>query len=86
MKRKRKTTRISAWLFSKDCSGVIKVSWRENYDWRQLPDGSVDGRRKKNKSGEDGSYRTAQVSHGDGRRKKSKTKEDGSYHSAEISP
>ena len=38
----------------------------------QLPDGSGDGRRKKNKSGEDGSYRTAQVSHGDGRRKKSK--------------
>ena len=27
------------------------------------------------KSGEDGSYRTAQVSHGDGRRKKSKTEE-----------
>ena len=27
---------------------------------RQLPDGSGDGRRKKNKSGEDGSYRTAQ--------------------------
>ena len=46
MKRKRKTTRISAWPFS---------------------------------SGEDGSYRTAQVSHGDGRRKKRKTEEDGSY-------
>ena len=28
--------------------------------------------KKKNRSGEDGSYRTAQVSHGDGRRKKSK--------------
>ena len=53
---------------------------------RQLTDGSGDGRRKKNKSGEDGSYRTAQVSHGDGRRKKSKTEEDGSYHSAEVSP
>ena len=54
--------------------------------WRQLPDGSGDGRRKKNKSGEDGSYRTAKVSHGDRRRKKGKTKEDGSYHSAEVSP
>ena len=53
---------------------------------RELPDDSGDGRRKKNKSGEDGSYRTAQVSHGDGRRKKSKTEEDGSYHSAEVSP
>ena len=41
---------------------------------RQLPDGSGDGRRKKNKSGEDGSYRTAQVSHGDGRRKKKRLK------------
>ena len=41
---------------------------------------------RKNKSGEDGSYITAQVSHGDGRRKKSKTEEDGSYHSAEVSP
>ena len=41
---------------------------------------------EKSKSGEDGSYRTAQVSHGDGRRKKSKTEEDGSYHSAEVSP
>ena len=37
------------------------MSWRENYDWRQLPDGSVDGRRKKNKSAEDGSYQTAQL-------------------------
>ena len=25
MKRKRKTTRISAWPFSKDCSGVMKM-------------------------------------------------------------
>ena len=39
--------------------------------------------KKENKSGEDGIYRTAQVSHGDG---KSKTEEDGSYHSAEVSP
>ena len=39
MKRKRKTTRISAWPFSKDCSGVMKM--------RLLPDGSGDGRRKK---------------------------------------
>ena len=39
----------------------MKMSWRENKDWRQLLDGSGDGRRKKNKSGEDGSYRTAQL-------------------------
>ena len=29
------------------------MSWRENLDWKQLPDGSGDRRRKKNKSGED---------------------------------
>ena len=29
MKRKWKITRISAWPFSKDCSGVMKMSWRE---------------------------------------------------------
>ena len=34
--------------------------------------------KKENKSEEDGSYWTAQVSHGDGRRKKRKTEEDGS--------
>ena len=34
-----------------------------------------DGRRKKSKTGEDGSYQTAQVGHGDGRTKKSKTGE-----------
>ena len=54
--KERKTTRISAWLFSKDCSGVMKMSWRENQDWRQLPDRLGDGQKKKNKSGEDGSY------------------------------
>ena len=64
----------------------MKMSWRENQDGRQLPDGLGDARGKKNKSGEDGSYRTAQVSHRDGRIKKSKTEEDGSYHSAEVSP
>ena len=42
--------------------------------------------KKESKSGEDGSYRTAQVGHGDGRRKKSKAEEDGSYHSAEVNP
>ena len=63
----------------------MKMSWKENKDWIRLPDGSGDGQRKKNKSGEDDSYLTAQVSHGDGRRKKSKTEEDGSYHSAEVS-
>ena len=36
---------------------------------RQLPDGSGVGRRKKNKSGEDGSYRTAQVMETDEERK-----------------
>ena len=66
MKRKRKTTRISAWPFSKDCSGVMKM--------RQLPDGSGDGRRKKNKSGEDCSYRTAQVSHGTEEERKARLK------------
>ena len=28
--KEHKTTRISAWSFSKDCSGVMKMSWREN--------------------------------------------------------
>ena len=28
--KERKTKRISARLFSKDCSGVMKMSWREN--------------------------------------------------------
>ena len=41
---------------------------------RQLPDGSGEGRRKKNKSGEDGSYRTAQVSHGDDEERKARLK------------
>ena len=54
------------------------MSWRENQDWRQLPDRLGDGRKKKNKSGEDGCYLTAQVSHIDGGRKKRKTEEDGS--------
>ena len=62
------------------------MSWRENYDWRQLPDGSGDGRRKKKKSGEDGSNRTAQVIHGDGRRKKSKTEEDGATTQLRLAP
>ena len=26
----------------------MKMSWRESSDWRQLPDGSGDGQRKKN--------------------------------------
>ena len=59
------------------------MSWREH---KQLPNGSGDGRRKKSKSGEDGSYQTAQVGHGDGGTKKSKTEEDGNYHLAEVSP
>ena len=28
--KERKTKGISAWLFPKDCSGVMKMSWREN--------------------------------------------------------
>ena len=28
--KERKTTRISAWPFSKDCTGVMKMRWREN--------------------------------------------------------
>ena len=36
------------------------------------------GRKKKSKTGEDGSYQMA--GDGDGRRKKSKTEKDGSYH------
>ena len=28
--KERKTKRISTCLFSKDCSGVMKMSWREN--------------------------------------------------------
>ena len=55
-------------------------------DWRQLPNGSGDGRRKKSKCVEDGSYQAAQVDRGDGRRKKSKTEEDGSYHTVQVNP
>ena len=44
-----------------------------------------DRQRKKSKSGEDGSYQTAQAGHGQGRRKIIKTEEDGSYHTAEVS-
>ena len=53
----------------------------------QLPNGSVwpcRQTKKISKTGEDGSYQTAQVGHGDGRKKKSKTREDGSYHTAQI--
>ena len=46
--------------------------------------GHGDGRKKKSKTGEDGSYQTA--GHGDGRRKKSKTEENGSYHAAQVGP
>ena len=34
--------------------------------------GHLDGRRKKSKTGVDGSYQTAQVGHGDGRKKKAR--------------
>ena len=48
--------------------------------------GHGDGRGKKSKTGEDGSYRTIQSGHGEGRRKQSKTGEDGSYHTAQVGP
>ena len=55
---------------------------KEEQDWRMmhLPNGSVwpCRQRKKSKTGEDGSYQTAQVGRGDGGRKKSKTGEDSS--------
>ena len=54
----------------------------------QIPNGSVwpclDGRRKKSKTKEDGSYQMAQVGHGDGQKRKRKTGEDGSYHTARL--
>ena len=55
---------------------------KEEQDWRmiQLPNNQVghgDGRRKKCKTGEDGSYHTAQVGIGDRGRKKSKKKRNG---------
>ena len=40
--------------------------------------------KKKITTGEDGSYRMAQVGHGDRRRKKSKTGENGSYLTAQV--
>ena len=59
MKRKRNTTRISAWPFSKDCSRVMKMSWREtkigdSYQKAQETD-------EERKAGDDGSYRIAQL-------------------------
>ena len=30
--KERKTKRISAWLFSNDCSGVMKMSWSKTGD------------------------------------------------------
>ena len=67
----------------------LAVETEEEQDWRmmQLPNGSVwpcRQMKKKRKTGEDGSYQTAQVGHGDGRKKKIKTGEDGSYHTAQI--
>ena len=59
---------------SKDCSGLMKIELERKLRLEQLTDGSGDGGRKKSKSGEDGSYGTAQVSHGDGRRKKARLK------------
>ena len=53
----------------------------------QLPNGSVwpcRWMKNQSKTGDDGIYQTAQVTHGDGQRKKSKTGEDGSYHTAQI--
>ena len=42
--------------------------------------------KRESKTGEDGSYQTAQFGHVDGRRKKSKTGEDGSYQTAQVGP
>ena len=53
---------------------------------RQLPDGSGDGQRKKNRSGEYGSYELLKLAMETDEEKKSKTEEDGSYHSAEVNP
>ena len=55
----------------------------------QLPNSSVWSwrrRRKKSKTGKDGSHQTVQAGHGEGQRKKSKTAEDGSYHTAQVGP
>ena len=43
-------------------------------------------RRRTKKSGEDGSYRTAQVSLETEEERKARLKKIGSYHSAEVSP
>ena len=48
--------------------------------------GHGDGRRKKSKTGEDGSYCTKWFRQAMGRRKKSKTGEYGSYHTAQVGP
>ena len=65
--------------FSKDCSRVMKMSWRENQTAQEMD--------KERKTSLEKMVATELLKcHGDGRRKKSKTEEDGSYHSAEVSP
>ena len=53
--------------------GKTKIG--DSYQMAQA--GHGDGRRKKSKTGEDSSYRAAQVK---------KTGEDGSYHTAQVGP
>ena len=65
---------------SKQLRLAVETEDKEEQDWRmmQLPNGQVghgDRRRMKCKTGEDGSYHTAQVGPGDRGRKKSQKKE-----------
>ena len=62
-----------------------EMSLREKRRW-SLENSSGWPWRWKKKTGEECSYRMAQVGHGETRRKKSKTGEDGSYHTAQVGP
>ena len=55
-------------------------------DWSQLPNGSGDGRRKKNKSGEDCTTELLKLAMETDEEFQSKTEEDGSNHTAEVIP
>ena len=84
--KERKTKRIRGWLFSKDCSGVMKMSWRENYDWRQLPDRLGDGRKKKNKSEKMVATELLKLDMETEEERKERLKKMVANHSAEVSP
>ena len=61
----RETYDWRRWLLANSSSWPWRQKKKEEQDWRmvQLPNGSHgDGRRKKIKTGEDGSYHTAHVS------------------------